>query len=174
MTMKQFKSKQHIMDRTATSINYYLRDVNRYPMANIEEEVSLAQAIHRGGKEAEHARARLVEANLRFVITVANLYQQKNIELADLISEGNIGLIKAAERFDETRGFKFISYAVWWIRQSILQAIAEQSRIVRLPLNQVGSLNKINHEINKFEQENQRRPSVSELSDAIKLDEDKI
>ena len=112
--------------------------------------------------------------NLRFVVSVAKQYQHQGLTLTDLIDEGNIGLIKAAQKFDETRGFKFISYAVWWIRQSILQAIAEQSRIVRLPLNQVGSLNKINHEINKFEQENQRHPSVSELSEAINIDEEKI
>ncbi len=111
---------------------------------------------------------------MRFVVSVAKQYQHQGLSLTDLIDEGNIGLIKAAQKFDETRGFKFISYAVWWIRQSILQAIAEQSRIVRLPLNQVGSLNKINHEINRFEQENHRRPSISELSDATNIDEDKI
>ena len=116
----------------------------------------------------------MVEANLRFVVSVAKQYQHQGLTLTDLIDEGNIGLIKAAERFDETRGFKFISYAVWWIRQSILQAIAEQSRIVRLPLNQVGSLNKVNQEINRFEQENQRRPSVEELSARTGVDEDKI
>ena len=116
----------------------------------------------------------MVTANLRFVVSVAKQYQHQGLSLTDLIDEGNIGLIKAAQKFDETRGFKFISYAVWWIRQSILQAIAEQSRIVRLPLNQVGSLSKINHEINKFEQENQRHPSVGELSEATNIDEEKI
>ena len=117
---------------------------------------------------------KLVTANLRFVLSVAKQYQHQGLSLTDLIDEGNIGLVKAAEKFDETRGFKFISYAVWWIRQSILQAIAEQSRIVRLPLNQVGSLNKINREINKFEQEFQRKPSLAELSSATKIEEEKI
>ena len=134
----------------------------------------MAQVIRKGGKAAERAKNKLVEANLRFVVSVAKQYQHQGLTLTDLIDEGNIGLIKAAERFDETRGFKFISYAVWWIRQSILQAIAEQSRIVRLPLNQVGSLNKVNHEINKFEQENQRRPSVEELAMRTGVDEEKI
>jgi RNA polymerase primary sigma factor len=143
-------------------------------MATVDEEVILAQKIRQGGKEADKARQRLVEANLRFVISVANQYHQSNMDLSDLISEGNIGLIKAAERFDETRGFKFISYAVWWIRQSILQAIAEQSRIVRLPLNQVSSVNKISQVLNRFEQENERRPSVDEISDQIDLPMEKI
>jgi RNA polymerase primary sigma factor len=134
----------------------------------------LAQKIRKGGPDGERAKEKLVTANLRFVVSVAKQYQHQGLTLTDLIDEGNIGLIKAAQKFDETRGFKFISYAVWWIRQSILQAIAEQSRIVRLPLNQVGSLNKINHEINKFEQEHQRHPSVSELAEATSIDEDKI
>ena len=143
-------------------------------MVSIDEEIELAQIIKKGGRAAERAKNKLVEANLRFVVSVAKQYQHQGLTLTDLIDEGNIGLIKAAERFDETRGFKFISYAVWWIRQSILQAIAEQSRIVRLPLNQVGSLNKVNHEINKFEQENQRRPSVEELALRTGVDEEKI
>lgn len=143
-------------------------------MVSIEEEIELAQAIKKGGRAGERAKNKLVEANLRFVVSVAKQYQHQGLTLTDLIDEGNIGLIKAAERFDETRGFKFISYAVWWIRQSILQAIAEQSRIVRLPLNQVGSLNKVNHEINKFEQENLRRPSVEEIADRTGVDEEKI
>lgn len=143
-------------------------------MVTIEEEIELAQAIKRGGRDAERAKEKLVTANLRFVVSVAKQYQHQGLTLTDLIDEGNIGLIKAAEKFDETRGFKFISYAVWWIRQSILQAIAEQSRIVRLPLNQVGSLNKVNHEINRFEQEHHRRPSVQELSDRTHIDEEKI
>ena len=130
--------------------------------------------IKKGGPDGERAKDKLVTANLRFVVSVAKQYQHQGLTLTDLIDEGNIGLIKAAQKFDETRGFKFISYAVWWIRQSILQAIAEQSRIVRLPLNQVGSLNKINHEINKFEQEHQRRPSVQELAAATNIEEDKI
>ena len=128
----------------------------------------------KGGRDGERAKEKLVTANLRFVVSVAKQYQHQGLSLTDLIDEGNIGLVKAAEKFDETRGFKFISYAVWWIRQSILQAIAEQSRIVRLPLNQVGSLNKINREINKFEQEYQRKPSLSELSHATKIEEEKI
>lgn len=143
-------------------------------MISIDEEIELAQIIRKGGRAGERAKNRLVEANLRFVVSVAKQYQHQGLTLTDLIDEGNIGLIKAAERFDETRGFKFISYAVWWVRQSILQAIAEQSRIVRLPLNQVGSLNKVNQEINKFEQENLRRPSVQEISDRTGVDEDKI
>ena len=140
----------------------------------MEEEIELAQKIKKGGREGERAKDKLVKANLRFVVSVAKQYQHQGLGLTDLIDEGNIGLVKAAEKFDETRGFKFISYAVWWIRQSILQAIAEQSRIVRLPLNQVGALSKINAEISKFEQENQRRPSVHELSDLTNIDETKI
>ncbi|MDO4820286.1 MAG: RNA polymerase sigma factor RpoD/SigA, partial [Prevotella sp.] len=139
-----------------------------------DEEIELAQKIKKGGREGEKAKNKLVEANLRFVVSVAKQYQHQGLSLTDLIDEGNIGLIKAAQKFDETRGFKFISYAVWWIRQSILQAIAEQSRIVRLPLNQVGSLNRLNHEINKFEQEHQRKPSVHELADVVSADSEKI
>ena len=131
----------------------------------------MAQKIRKGDRRALE---RLTKANLRFVVSVAKQYQNQGLSLPDLINEGNLGLIKAAEKFDETRGFKFISYAVWWIRQSILQAIAEQSRIVRLPLNQVGSVNKINRELNKFEQEHERRPSVDEMADRIDLPEDKI
>ena len=140
-------------------------------MISVEEEVELAQRIRKGDKKALE---RLTKANLRFVVSVAKQYQNQGLSLPDLINEGNVGLIKAAEKFDETRGFKFISYAVWWIRQSILQAIAEQSRIVRLPLNQVGSVNKINKLLNKFEQENERRPSVEEISEKLDLPEDKI
>jgi len=138
------------------------------------KEAELAAKIHKGGKEGEQARDRLVSANLRFVVSVAKQYQNQGLSLPDLINEGNLGLIKAAEKFDETRGFKFISYAVWWIRQSILQALAEQSRIVRLPLNQVGSLNKINKALSKFEQENERQPSSEELSEMIDVPKDKI
>ena len=143
-------------------------------MVSIDEEIELAQAIKKGGRAGERAKEKLVKANLRFVVSVAKQYQHQGLSLTDLIDEGNIGLVKAAEKFDETRGFKFISYAVWWIRQSILQAIAEQSRIVRLPLNQVGALSKINAEISKFEQENQRKPSVQELAHITKIDENKI
>ena len=152
----------------------YLVEIGRAPLISIEEEIELAQKIKKGGPEAEKAKDRLVTANLRFVVSVAKQYQHQGLTLTDLIDEGNIGLIKAAQKFDETRGFKFISYAVWWIRQSILQAIAEQSRIVRLPLNQVGSLNKINNEISRFEQEHQRRPSIAELAEATNIDQEKI
>ena len=172
--MRQLKIQKSITNRSSEALDKYLVEIGRAPLITIDEEIELAQKIKKGGPEGERAKDKLVTANLRFVVSVAKQYQHQGLTLTDLIDEGNIGLIKAAQKFDETRGFKFISYAVWWIRQSILQAIAEQSRIVRLPLNQVGSLNKINHEINKFEQENQRHPSVSELSDATNIDEEKI
>ena len=172
--MRQLKIQKSITNRASEALDKYLVEIGRAPMVTIEEEIELAQAIKRGGRDAERAKEKLVTANLRFVVSVAKQYQHQGLTLTDLIDEGNIGLIKAAEKFDETRGFKFISYAVWWIRQSILQAIAEQSRIVRLPLNQVGSLNKVNHEINRFEQEHHRRPSVQELSDRTHIDEEKI
>ena len=172
--MRQLKIQKSITNRASEALDKYLVEIGRAPMVTIEEEIELAQAIKRGGRDAEHAKEKLVTANLRFVVSVAKQYQHQGLTLTDLIDEGYIGLIKAAEKFDETRGFKFISYAVWWIRQSILQAIAEQSRIVRLPLNQVGSLNKVNHEINRFEQEHHRRPSVQELSDRTHIDEEKI
>ena len=170
--MRQLKITKSITNRSSEALDKYLVEIGRAPLISIDEEIELAQKIEKGGPEGERAKDKLVTANL--VVSVAKQYQHQGLTLTDLIDEGNIGLIKAAQKFDETRGFKFISYAVWWIRQSILQAIAEQSRIVRLPLNQVGSLNKINHEINKFEQENMRHPSVSELSDATNLDEEKI
>ena len=172
--MRQLKIQKSITNRNSEALDKYLVEIGRAPMVSIEEEIELAQAIKKGGRAGERAKNKLVEANLRFVVSVAKQYQHQGLTLTDLIDEGNIGLIKAAERFDETRGFKFISYAVWWIRQSILQAITEQSRIVRLPLNQVGSLNKVNHEINKFEQENLRRPSVEEIADRTGVDEEKI
>ena len=172
--MRQLKIQKSITNRNSEALDKYLVEIGRAPMVSIEEEIELAQAIKKGGRAGERAKNKLVEANLRFVVSVAKQYQHQGLTLTDLIDEGNIGLIKAAERFDETRGFKFIYYAVWWIRQSILQAIAEQSRIVRLPLNQVGSLNKVNHEINKFEQENLRRPSVEEIADRTGVDEEKI
>lgn len=172
--MRQLKIQKSITNRNSEALDKYLVEIGRAPMVSIEEEIELAQAIKKGGRAGERAKNKLVKANLRFVVSVAKQYQHQGLTLTDLIDEGNIGLIKAAERFDETRGFKFISYAVWWIRQSILQAIAEQSRIVRLPLNQVGSLNKVNHEINKFEQENLRRPSVEEIADRTGVDEEKI
>lgn len=172
--MRQLKIQKSITNRNSEALDKYLVEIGRAPMISIEEEIELAQQIRKGGRVGERAKNKLVEANLRFVVSVAKQYQHQGLTLTDLIDEGNIGLIKAAERFDETRGFKFISYAVWWIRQSILQAIAEQSRIVRLPLNQVGSVNKINREFNKFEQEHERRPSVDEIADRIDLPEDKI
>ena len=172
--MRQLKITKSITNRSSEALDKYLVEIGRVPMITVDEEIELAQAIRNGGKEGERAKEKLVKANLRFVVSVAKQYQHQGLGLTDLIDEGNIGLVKAAEKFDETRGFKFISYAVWWIRQSILQAIAEQSRIVRLPLNQVGALSKINSEISKFEQENQRRPSVQELSNLTNIDETKI
>ena len=172
--MRQLKIQKSITNRNSEALDKYLVEIGRAPMVSIDEEIELAQIIKKCGRAAERAKNKLVEANLRFVVSVAKQYQHQGLTLTDLIDEGNIGLIKAAERFDETRGFKFISYAVWWIRQSILQAIAEQSRIVRLPLNQVGSLNKVNQESNRFEQENQRRPSVEELAQRTGIDEEKI
>ena len=169
--MRQLKITRSITNRDSESLEKYLQEIGREELLSSEEEVELAQRIRKGDRKALE---RLTKANLRFVVSVAKQYQNQGLSLPDLINEGNVGLIKAAEKFDETRGFKFISYAVWWIRQSILQAIAEQSRIVRLPLNQVGSLNKISHEINRFEQEFQRHPSVSELSEATNMDEEKI
>ena len=169
--MRQLKITKSVTNREGESLDKYLQDIGKEELLSTEEEVDLAMRIKKGDQKALE---RLTKANLRFVVSVAKQYHNQGLALADLINEGNLGLIKAAERFDETRGFKFISYAVWWIRQSILQAIAEQSRIVRLPLNQVGSLNKINHEINRFEQENQRHPSVSELAEMVDIDEEKI
>ncbi len=172
--MRQLKIQKSITNRSSEALDKYLVEIGRVPMITVDEEIELAQAIRKGGREGERAKEKLVKANLRFVVSVAKQYQHQGLGLTDLIDEGNIGLVKAAEKFDETRGFKFISYAVWWIRQSILQAIAEQSRIVRLPLNQVGALSKINAEISKFEQENQRRPSVQELSKLTNIEEAKI
>ena len=172
--MRQLKIQKSITNRSSEALDKYLVEIGRAPLISIDEEIDLAQKIRKGGTEGARAKEKLVTANLRFVVSVAKQYQHQGLSLTDLIDEGNIGLVKDAEKFDETRGFKFISYAVWWIRQSILQAIAEQSRIVRLPLNQVGSLNKINREINKFEQEFQRKPSLSELSSVTKIEEEKI
>ena len=172
--MRQLKIQKSITNRSSEALDKYLVEIGREPLVSIEEEIELAQAIRKGGPEGERAKEKLVKANLRFVVSVAKQYQHQGLLLTDLIDEGNIGLVKAAEKFDETRGFKFISYAVWWIRQSILQAIAEQSRIVRLPLNQVGALSKINNEISKFEQENMRKPSVAELAAITNIDEEKI
>ena len=172
--MRQLKIQKSITNRSSEALDKYLVEIGRVPMISVDEEIELAQKIRKGGREGERAKEKLVKANLRFVVSVAKQYQHQGLGLTDLIDEGNIGLVKAAEKFDETRGFKFISYAVWWIRQSILQAIAEQSRIVRLPLNQVGALSKINSEISKFEQKNQRRPSVQELSSLTNIDETKL
>ena len=169
--MRQLKISKSITNRESASLDKYLQEIGHEELLSVDEEVELAQKIRKGDRRALE---RLTKANLRFVVSVAKQYQNQGLSLPDLINEGNLGLIKAAEKFDETRGFKFISYAVWWIRQSILQAIAEQSRIVRLPLNQVGSVNKINRELNKFEQEHERRPSVNEMADRIDLPEDKI
>lgn len=171
MKMRQLKINKSITNRESAALDKYLQEIGKEDLISVEEEVELAQKIRKGDRKALE---RLTKANLRFVVSVAKQYQNQGLSLPDLINEGNVGLIKAAEKFDETRGFKFISYAVWWIRQSILQAIAEQSRIVRLPLNQVGSVNKINRALNKFEQENERRPSVEEISETVDLPEDKI
>lgn len=169
--MRQLKITKSITNRESASLDKYLQEIGREDLITVEEEVELAQRIRQGDRRALE---KLTRANLRFVVSVAKQYQNQGLTLPDLINEGNLGLIKAAEKFDETRGFKFISYAVWWIRQSILQALAEQSRIVRLPLNQVGSLNKINKAYSRFEQENERRPSAEELSDDLEISADKI
>ena len=169
--MRQLKITKSITNRESASLDKYLQEIGREDLITVEEEVELAQRIKKGDRVALE---KLTRANLRFVVSVAKQYQNQGLSLPDLINEGNLGLIKAAEKFDETRGFKFISYAVWWIRQSILQALAEQSRIVRLPLNQVGSLNKISKAFSKFEQENERRPSPEELADELDIPVDKI
>ena len=169
--MRQLKISKSITNRESASLDKYLQEIGREDLISVEEEVELAQAIKRGDRKALE---KLTRANLRFVVSVAKQYQNQGLSLPDLINEGNLGLIKAAEKFDETRGFKYISYAVWWIRQSILQALAEQSRIVRLPLNQVGTLNKIIKAQQKFEQENERRPSSAELAKELDIAEDKI
>lgn len=168
--MQQLKISQAPTNRDPL-LNRYLQEIGREELLTVDEEVELAQRIRQGDTAAVD---RLVRANLRFVVSVAKQYQNQGLELMDLISEGNVGLQKAAQKFDETRGFKFISYAVWWIRQSILQALAEQSRIVRLPLNQVGSINKIRKVLNKFEQENMRAPSVEELAKELDVAPEKI
>ncbi len=169
--MRQLKISKSITNRESQSLDRYLQEIGREELITIEEEVELAQAIKRGDRKALD---KMTRANLRFVVSVAKQYQNQGLSLPDLINEGNLGLIKAAEKFDETRGFKFISYAVWWIRQSILQALAEQARIVRLPLNQVGTLNKITKALSKFEQENERKPSSEELAKELGIPEDKI
>lgn len=169
--MRQLKITKSITNRESASLDKYLQEIGKEDLITVEEEVELAQRIKKGDQEALE---KLTKANLRFVVSVAKQYQNQGLSLPDLINEGNLGLIKAAEKFDETRGFKFISYAVWWIRQSILQALAEQSRIVRLPLNQVGSLNKINKAFARFEQENERTPSSEELAGILDLPKEKV
>ncbi len=169
--MRQLKITKSITNRESASLDKYLQEIGREELVTVGEEVELAQRIKKGDQKALD---KLIKANLRFVVSVAKQYQNQGLSLPDLINEGNLGLIRAAQKFDETRGFKFISYAVWWIRQSILQALAEQSRIVRLPLNQVGSLNKITKEMARFEQENERRPSTEELAERLDMSVDKI
>lgn len=169
--MRQLKILKSITNRESASLEKYLQEIAHEDLLNADEEVELAQRIRKGDRKALE---KLTRANLRFVVSVAKQYQNQGLSLPDLINEGNVGLIKAAEKFDETRGFKFISYAVWWIRQSILQAIAEQSRIVKLPLNQVGNVTKVNRILNEFEQEHERKPSIDEVADRIDLPEDKI
>lgn len=169
--MRQLKITKSITNRETASLDKYLQDIGREELITAEEEVLLAQRIKQGDQSALE---KLTKANLRFVVSVAKQYQNQGLSLPDLINEGNLGLIKAAQRFDETRGFKFISYAVWWIRQSILQALAEQSRIVRLPLNQVGSLNRIRKESSKLEQKFERPPSTDEIAESLDLPETKV
>lgn len=169
--MRQLKITKSITNRDSASLDKYLQEIGREELITAEDEVELAQRIKQGD---QIALEKLVKANLRFVVSVSKQYQNQGLTLPDLINEGNLGLIKAAQRFDETRGFKFISYAVWWIRQSILQAIAEQSRIVRLPLNQVGSLNKIKKTFSKLEQEFEREPSADEIADSLDITKDKV
>jgi RNA polymerase primary sigma factor len=169
--MRQLKITKSITNRESQSLDKYLQEIGKEELITADMEVELARRIKQGD---QWALEKLTKANLRFVVSVAKQYQNQGLTLPDLINEGNLGLIKAAQRFDETRGFKFISYAVWWIRQSILQALAEQSRIVRLPLNQVGSLNKINKAFSKLEQEFERPPSAIELATVLDIPEDKI
>lgn len=169
--MRQLKIIKQITSRESASLDKYLQEIGKVELISVEEEIELAQRIKKGDRVALE---KLTKANLRFVVSVAKQYQNQGLSLSDLINEGNLGLIKAAGKFDETRGFKFISYAVWWIRQSILQALAEQSRIIRLPLNQVSSLNKINKASSKFEQENERTPSLEELADVLELPKEKV
>lgn len=169
--MRQLKITKSITNRETASLDKYLQEIGREELITADEEVKLAQQIKSGSQEALE---KLTKANLRFVVSVAKQYQNQGLSLPDLINEGNLGLIKAAKRFDETRGFKFISYAVWWIRQSILQALAEQSRIVRLPLNQVGSLNRISKELSKLEQKFERPPLPDELAESLDIPQEKI
>lgn len=169
--MRQLKITKSITNRNSDSLEKYLHDIGKEELITPEEEVELARRIKLGDQEALE---KLTKANLRFVVSVAKQYQHQGLSLPDLINEGNLGLIKAAQKFDETKGFKFISYAVWWIRQCILQALAEQSRIVRLPLNKIGALNKMNRTFSQLEQEHEREPSADELADALEIPKEKI
>lgn len=169
--MRQLKINKQITNRESQSLDKYLQEIGKVDLLTADEEVALAQRIKKGDRLALH---KLTKANLRFVVSVAKQYQNQGLTLGDLINEGNLGLIKAAERFDETRGFKFISYAVWWIRQSVLQALAEQSRIVRLPLNRVGSLNKVSKAMTVLEQKYERAPSTREMADMLELSEGEV
>ncbi len=169
--MRQLKITKSITNRDTASLDKYLQDIGKEDLITADEEVTLAKRIKQGD---QIALEKLCKANLRFVVSVAKQYQNQGLSLSDLINEGNLGLIKAAKRFDETRGFKFISYAVWWIRQSILQALAEQSRIVRLPLNQVGSLNKMRKTISRLEQKYERLPSTDEIANEMDMSRDKV
>src|SRR6187200_2798963 len=171
MSMRQLKITKSITNRESQSLEKYLQEIGKVELVSPEDEVKLARLIKQGDQKALD---RLTKGNLRFVVSVAKQYQNQGLSLPDLINEGNLGLIKAAQRFDETRGFKFISYAVWWIRQSILQAIAEQARIVRLPLNRVGALSKINKAYADLEQKFEREPSADELAQVLDIPEDAI
>ena len=172
--MRQLKITKNITSRNSEALDRYLTEIAREPMLTPDEEATLAHTIHQGGPAGERARDRLVSANLRFVVSVAKQYQHQGISLTDLINEGNMGLVKAAEKFDETRGFKFISYAVWWIRQSIMEALAVKSRIVRVPLNQVGIAGKVNRATEQFLQEHGRVPSTHELATMTGIDEELV
>lgn len=172
--MKQFKINKNFTSRSEESLDKYLAEISRVPMITPDQEVELAQIIRKGGKQGDLAKEKLVTANLRFVVSVAKQYQHQGVPLSDLINEGNLGLITAADKFDETRGFKFISYAIWWIRQSILQAIAEYSNIVRRPQSQIAVSNKIKKATNEFLLKQQRNPTADELSEIISLEIDKI
>jgi RNA polymerase primary sigma factor len=169
--MRQLKITKQVTNRETASLDKYLQEIGKVDLITAEEEVELAQRIKAGDQVALE---KLTKANLRFVVSVAKQYQNQGLTLPDLINEGNLGLIKAAQRFDETRGFKFISYAVWWIRQSILQALAEQSRIVRLPLNKIGSINKINKSYAQLEQDNERAPSPEEIAENLEMGENDV
>ena len=169
--MRQLKITKQVTNRETASLDKYLQEIGKVELITADEEVELAQRIRNGDRAALE---KLIKANLRFVVSVSKQYQNQGLSLPDLINEGNLGLMKAAKRYDETRGFKFISYAVWWIRQSILQALAEQSRIVRLPLNKIGSINKINKAYAHLEQENERPPSPEELAEVLDMSEEDI